>query len=181
MLFRSGLCTPEQEERSWHVTLCCAFVWSEDRPGVVGWRGAVYTGSVRPGKEEEAGNNVVYALKVCVCIWEACVRLHLGVCVRGWGWVGGFLDFWQVTAALCVWDWVKGQIRGLTGTVLCVSVLNCLQSRCSPCVCDWQSSLYFANVYSCRKATWHIVKLTCNLSVFSIRYARFFMWKIVIS
>lgn len=33
-------------------------------------------------------------------------------------------------------------------------------------VCDWQSSLYFADVYSYREATWHIVNYTCNLSQF---------------
>lgn len=32
-------------------------------------------------------------------------------------------------------------------------------------VCDWQSSLYFANVYSCIKATWHIVHFTCEISL----------------
>lgn len=46
-----------------------------------------------------------------------------------------------------------------------------------PCVCDWQSSLYFADVYSYREATWHIVNYTCNLSRFFLcRPARFFMW-----
>lgn len=46
-----------------------------------------------------------------------------------------------------------------------------------PCACEWQSSLYFAEVYSCREAMWPIVKYTCNLSrFFLLRSARFFMW-----
>lgn len=82
---------------------------------------------------------------------------------------------------MCVWesDSVKGQCRGLTGTVLCVSVYWNVYSLDVhvPCVCDWQSSLYFADVYSYREATWHIVNYTRNLSQFFLfRSARFFMW-----
>ena len=117
-----------------------------------------------------------------------CVRTCVCVCVCVWAWNCDNIAFAEAKCVcvcacacvcVCAWDSVKGQCRGLTGTVLCVSVYWNVYSLDVhvPCACGWQSSLYFADVYSYREATWHIVNDTRNLSWFFLfRSARVFMW-----
>lgn len=89
-----------------------------------------------------------------------------GVCLCVCAWTCDRIDFAEAFLSVCVCV----HRRGLTGTVLCVSVywhVYTLDIHV-PCVCDWQSSLYFADVYSYRKSNVTYCKIKCNLSSFAL-------------
>lgn len=99
---------------------------------------------------------------------------------------------WQNSFAeahhVCVWVW-KVSVEWKCNHNVCIRM--CIHSNVYslgvhvPCVPDWQSSLYFADVYSCWEVTWHIVNDTdsCPRSCFR-RPARFFFlvwpWLVIV-